>query len=71
MVWYYHPFKNFPQFVVIYTVNGFSIFIEADGNVSLEFPCFLYDPMDVGNLISISSNEFVYLEVLSSCTVET
>ena len=25
MVWYSHLFKNFPQFVVIYPVNGFSI----------------------------------------------
>ena len=38
------------QFVVIHTIKGFSIVNEAD--VFLEFPCFLYDPMDVGNLIS-------------------
>ena len=38
------------QFVVIHTVKGFSIVNEAD--VFLEFSCFLYDPMDVGNLIS-------------------
>ena len=31
---------------------------------------FLYDPMDVGNLISGSSNQFVHLEVLISCTVK-
>jgi len=43
----------------------------ADGNVFLGLPCFLHDPMDVGNLTSGSSNQFVYLEVLSSCTVET
>ena len=24
MVWYSHLLKNFPQFVVIYTVKGFS-----------------------------------------------
>ena len=71
MVCYSHLFKNFPQLVVVHTVKGFSIVSEADVDVFLEFPCFLYDPMDVGNLISISSNEFVYLEVLSSCTVET
>ena len=45
MVWYSHFFKNFPQFVVIYTVKGCSIVNEAE--VSLEFPCFLYDPTDV------------------------
>jgi len=38
---------------VIYTVKGFSIVNEAD--VSLEFPCFFCDPVDVGNLISDSS----------------
>ena len=30
MVWYSHPFKNFPQFVVIHTVKGFSIVNEAE-----------------------------------------
>ena len=25
MVWYFHLFKNFPQFVVIHTVKGFGI----------------------------------------------
>ena len=47
--------KNFPQFVVVHTVKGFSIVDEAEVDVFLEFPCFLYDPMDVGNLISGSS----------------
>ena len=47
--------QNFPQFVVIYTVKGFSIINEADVNVFLEFPCFLYDPANVGNSISGSS----------------
>ena len=41
------------QFVVIHTVKGFSIVNEAD--VFLEFPGFLSDPTDVGNLISGSS----------------
>ena len=53
MVWYSHLFKNFPQFVVIHAVKGFSIVNEAD--VFLEFSCFLYDPLDAGNLISDSS----------------
>ena len=52
MVWYYHLFKNFPQFVVIHAVKGFSIVNEAEVDVFLEFPCFFYDPMNVGNLIS-------------------
>ena len=49
MVWYSHLLKNFPQFIVIHTVKGFSVINEAD--VFLEFSCFLYDPMNVGNLI--------------------
>ena len=52
MVWYSRLFKNFPQFVVIHTVKGFSIVNEAEVDVFLEFFCFLYDPVDVGNLIS-------------------
>ena len=52
VVWYSHLFKNFPQFVVIHTVKGFSIVNEAEVDVFLEFSCFLYDPTDVGNLIS-------------------
>ena len=53
---YSHLLKNFPQFVVIHTVKGFSIVNEAEVDVFLEFSCFFYDPTDVGNLISGSSN---------------
>ena len=55
VVWYSHLLKIFPQFVVIHTVNGFSVVNEAEVDVFLDFPCFFCDPMDVGNLISISS----------------
>ena len=55
MVWYSYLFKNFPQFVVIHTVNVFSIVSEAEVNVFPKFPCFLYDPKNVSNLISCSS----------------
>ena len=55
MVWYSHLFKNFPQFVVIHIVKDFSIVNEAKVDIFLEFSCFLYDSMDVGNLISGSS----------------
>ena len=55
MVWYSHLFKNFPQFVVIHTVKGFSIVNKEAIDVLLEFSCFFYDPVDVGNLISGSS----------------
>ena len=50
MVWYSHLIF---QFVVIYTVNGFSIVNEAD--VFLQFFCFFDDPMDVCTLMSGSS----------------
>ena len=40
VVWYSHFFKNFPKFVVIHTVEGFSIVNEAEVNIFLEFSCF-------------------------------
>ena len=55
VVWYFHLFKNFPQFVVICTVKDFSIVNEAKVDIFLELSCFLNDPMDAGNLISGSS----------------
>ena len=55
MAWYSHLFKNFPQFVVIYTVKGFGIVNKAEIDVFLEFPCFFFDPENVSYLISDSS----------------
>ena len=52
MVWYSHLFKNFPEFVVIHTVKGFTVVNEAEVDVSLELSCFSLNPMDVGSLIS-------------------
>ena len=52
MVWYSHLLKNFPQFVVIHTVKGFSTVNEAKVDVFRKFLCFFYDAADVGNLIS-------------------
>ena len=40
------------QFAVIHTVKGFSVVNEAEIDIFLEFSCFFYDPVDVGNLIS-------------------
>ena len=51
MVWYSYFFKNFPQFVMIHTVKGFSI-VNEEVDVFLELPCFFNDPTDIGNLIS-------------------
>ena len=33
MVWYSHLLKNFPPFVVIYTVKGFGIVNKAEADV--------------------------------------
>ena len=54
MVWYSHLFQNFPQFILIHTVKGFGIVNKAEVDVFLELSCFLVDPEDVGNLISVS-----------------
>jgi len=55
VVWYSPFLKNFPQFVVIYTVKSFGVINKAEIDVFLEFSCFFYDPVDAGNLISGSS----------------
>ena len=55
VVWYPHLFQNFPQFVVIHTVNGFGTVNEAEIYVFLELSCLFNDSADVGNLISGSS----------------
>ena len=71
LVWYSHFFKNIPQVVVIHTVKGFSRVDEAKVDFFLEFPGFLYDSMDVGNLIiCLLWIQPEYLEVLCSCTAE-
>ena len=56
MVWYSYLFKNFPQFDAIHTVKGFGIVNKAEIDVFLELSCFFHDPVDVGNLISGSSD---------------
>ena len=55
VVWYSHLFQNFPQFIVIHTVNGFGIINKAEIDVFLELSCFFDDPADISNLISGSS----------------
>ena len=39
----------------MHTVKDFSLLNEAEVDVFLELPCFFYDPLDFGNLISGSS----------------
>ena len=55
VVWYSCHFKNFPHFVLIYTVKSFGIVNKAEVDVFLKFFCFFYDTKDVGNLTSGSS----------------
>ena len=55
------------------SVKAFGIVNEAEVDVFLDFPCFLCDATDVGNFMSSSSTfskPSLYLEVLSSCSVE-
>ena len=56
MFWYSHLSKNFPQTVMIHMVKAFSIVDETKTDVFLKFPCFLYNLVNVGNLISSSSS---------------
>ena len=56
MAWSSHLFQNFPQFVVIHTVKGFSMVNKAEIDVFLELSCFFDDPVHIGNLISGSSD---------------
>ena len=51
VVWYSHLLKNFPQFVVIHTVKGFSIVNKTEVDFFLEFSGFSDDPTDVSNLL--------------------
>ena len=36
VVWYSHLFQNFPQFIVIHTVEGFDVVNKAEIDVFLE-----------------------------------
>ena len=59
VVWYSHLFKNFPHFVVIHTVKGFSIVNEAEVDVLLEFSCFFYTERQIK--VRFKSVLFIYL----------
>ena len=55
VVWYSHLLKNFLEFVVIYTVKGFSVINKAEVDVFLYLSCFFDNSTDVANFISGSS----------------
>ena len=46
MVWYSCIFRNF------LTVKGFSLVNVTEVDIFLEFLCYFYDPVEVGDLIS-------------------
>ena len=54
MVWYSHLLNNFPVCCDSHS-QGFGIVNKTEVDVFLELSCFIDDPMDVGNLISVSS----------------
>ena len=56
MVWYSHLFNSFPQFIMTHTLKGLDVVDETGVDAFLEFPSFLYDPVNVGNSISGSSS---------------
>ena len=49
------PWIHWGWTLAIHTVNGFGIVNKAEVDVFLELSCFFDDPVDVGNLISVSS----------------
>ena len=55
MIWYSHLFKNFPQFVVIYTVKGFSVVKEVGVGALQNYLAFSVIQTDVGKFVSGSS----------------
>ena len=50
MVWYSHLFNNFPQFVVIHTIKGFSVLNEPEVDVFLEFSSVILEPKKIKSL---------------------
>ena len=59
VVWYSHLFKNFPQFVVIYTVKRFVIVNEAEVDVFLEIS-HLEESTDIHSSIDESQKHYAY-----------
>ena len=70
-VWYSCLFKSFPWFLMIHTVNGFSVVNETEVGVLLEIHSFLYDTANVGNLLlCLFKTQLGHLEVLGSQNAE-
>ena len=54
--WYSHLFQNFPQFILIHTIKGFGIVKKEETEFFWIFFGFFDDPVNIGNLISGSSD---------------
>ena len=68
-VWYSNLFKNFLQFFVIHTVNGFCVVKE---DAFLKPRCFLHDATNVDlRFLCLFETQFVHMEFFSSSTAET
>ena len=61
LVWYSQLFKGVPRFVMIHTVKGFSIVDETEVDDFLKFPCFLYDPANVGSYTKFT---YIYVSII-------
>ena len=61
VVWYSHLFQNFPQFIVIHTIKGFSIVNKAEIDVFLELSCFFNYPFSCNWWNFILCNGWVIL----------
>ena len=53
MVWYYHPFQNFPEFVVVRIVKGFVVVNKTEVDVFLVFSCFFDDATPTKKIKSV------------------
>ena len=62
MVWYSHLLKNFPQFVVIHTVEVFGVVNTTEVDVFQELSCFVYDGHSFGHSIKHAILSFVSRE---------
>ena len=73
VVWYSHLFKNFLQFVVIYTITGFGLVNKAEVDFLMELLLFLwsnrYWQLDLW-FLCLFQILLEYLEVFGSHTVE-
>ena len=52
VVGYSHTFQNFPQFIVIHTVKGFSAVNKAEIDVLLELSSIFHDPADMDGYLA-------------------